>query len=109
MGKYFRHWNNSDSLEPSDICRLYETDRVTVKSGKSWRTSVIFYLVFIAFVTLFLFGILVGFYVRESQKVSSTCVNQQRRTDGLDREKLQSVHQNIMYYVSPKSIENYER
>ena len=108
-GKYLRHWNNSDSLEPSDLCQLYEANRVSLKSGRSWRAYMTIYLVFIAFLVLFLFGILVGFYVRESQKVSNACGTQQRRTDGLDSEKLQSVHQNIMYYLSSKSIESYDR
>ena len=107
--KTFRHWKNSDSMDPSDTCQLYERDKVVPNSEKRWRISFTLCLLFICFLTLFLLGILVGFCVRESQKVMDTCASEKQRVDGLDNEKLQSVHQNIMYFLSSHSIKNYKR
>ena len=109
QNKAFRQWNKLDSLDPSDVCLLYQTEKLTYKSGRNWRKYFSVYFVLIGFISLFLLGVLVGFYVRESQKFSSTCDNEKQRKDGLDREQMQSVHQNIMYYMSQKSINHYRR
>ena len=108
--KILREWNKLDSLDSSDVCLLYQAEKLTLKSGRNnWRKYFSVYFVLIGFITLFLFGILVGFYVRESQKVSSTCDNEKQRKDGFDYDKVQSVHQNIMYYMSQKSVTDYKR
>lgn len=104
-GKHFRSWKNDDSLDRSDVERLFDAGKVkTTKSVNCFKYWTV-YFTLIGFFFLFLIGILVGFLLRGDTKVASDC----ERKDGFDREKLQAVHNNIVYFMSEENIKTSAR
>jgi hypothetical protein len=106
--KHFRSWKNEDSFDQSDVVRLFDAEKVkTTKSVNCWKYWSI-YCTLIGFFTLFFLGILIGFLLRVDSKVSS-CSDKEKRADGFDRDKLQAVHNNIVFYMSEENIAKYSR
>ncbi|KAL4220259.1 hypothetical protein ACF0H5_020666 [Mactra antiquata] len=102
--KHYRSWKNEDLREKSDIVRLFDPEKV--KSTKNVHCSKYFtvYSTLVGFFVLFLIGILVGFLLRDDPKLTSNCFTAHPRKDGFDRETLQAVHNNIVYYMSKEEL-----
>ncbi|XP_053404532.1 glutamate carboxypeptidase 2-like [Mercenaria mercenaria] len=107
--KQFRSWKDEDSFEQSDVVRLFDPEQVkTTKSVNCWKYWTI-YCTLVGFFALFLLGILIGFLLRVDSKVDNSCPVGEKRADGFDREKLQAVHNNIVYLMSGENIATYAR
>jgi len=105
VGKQIRSWNNKDSYEKSDVVRLVDPENVKYSKPASCEKYWMVYLSLISFIALFIIGILLGFFLRADQKVVDNC----QREDGFSKEKLQAVHNNLMYFISSKNIVKHSR
>lgn len=105
-----RIWSPNDSEDPSDTRRLYEADPPkTLKRGRCISTWT-FSLLILAASVLFLMGLFIGYYVRESQSASRnvSCSGVMRK-DNFDLEKLESIHKNHMNFLSSENVRRYIR
>ncbi|KAK3588452.1 hypothetical protein CHS0354_025108 [Potamilus streckersoni] len=94
-----RSWKVKDAEDQSDIDRLYQPEKSNstkpVRYLNAWTYSLLILIVLV----LFMFGLLVGFYLRESQKKDNSESLQSDRKDGFDAVTLESVHENIIYNI----------
>lgn len=101
-----------DSEDPNDVLRLYSPEPAPRKSGTGKCVSTwTFSLVSLGFAVLFLIGLFVGYYVRESQSLETDihCSDFTERTDKLNPSQLKIVHENVMYYLSAERIQRLVR
>lgn len=106
-----RIWNPNDSEDPSDTRRLYEADPPkTLKRGRCISTWT-FSLLILAASVLFLMGLFIGYYVRESQSgpTNDSCNGVMQRKDSFDPQKLESIHKNHMNFLSSENVRRYIR
>lgn len=109
VAKQIRSWNNEDSFEKSDVVRLFDPENVKYTKPASCTRYWMVYLSLISFVALFIIGILLGFFVRADPKVQDKCQLHSQRADGFSNEKLQAVHNNLMYFISAQNIADHKR
>ena len=107
--KSSRSWKVKDSNDSEDLEKLFGSGNVSYTKPVSCNKYWTLYLFLIGVLALFLFGIVVGFYLRADPKVFEECARSNKREDGFDAEKLQAVHNNIMYYMSGDRIGKYNR
>ncbi|OWF51898.1 N-acetylated-alpha-linked acidic dipeptidase-like protein [Mizuhopecten yessoensis] len=104
----FRSWSSMDSIDPADIRRLYDPESSSKSSSVRCVSTWMFSLLILGSTVLFLIGLLVGYYVRESQNLDSDrtighCYYGER-SDGFSKQQLESAHENIMYSLSSENI-----
>lgn len=97
-----------DSIDPADLRRLYEPESSAKSSSVRCVSTWMFSLLILGSTVLFLIGLLVGYYVKESQHVDtdkgiSHCYYGQR-SDGFTQEQVDSAHENVMYLVSSEGF-----
>ncbi|XP_069104566.1 aminopeptidase NAALADL1-like [Argopecten irradians] len=109
----FRSWSSMDSIDPADIRRLYDPESSTKSSSVRCVSTWMFSLLILGSTVLFLIGLLVGYYVKESQNLDTDgtiahCFYGER-SDGFSQEQVESAHENVMYLLSSESIKTLKR
>ncbi|XP_033760939.1 aminopeptidase NAALADL1-like [Pecten maximus] len=109
----FRSWSSMDSIDPADIRRLYDPESSSKSSSVRCVSTWMFSLLILGSTVLFLIGLLVGYYVRESQNLDTDgsiahCFYGER-SDGFSQEQVDSAHENIMYLLSSENIKTLKR
>ncbi|KAL3847988.1 hypothetical protein ACJMK2_018875 [Sinanodonta woodiana] len=94
-----RTWKVKDAEDQSDIDRLYQPEKPNSTKAVRYLNAWTYSLLILIVLVLFLFGLLVGFYLRESQNKDNSESLQSARKDGFDAVTLESVHENIIYNI----------
>ena len=102
----YRSWSTVESEDPNDIGRLYTPEQPEQKKLKKTYSTWAFSLIILSLSVVFLVGLLVGYYLKDSQKVECTFG---KRSDKFDSEKLYKVHENIMYFISNENVRKLSR
>ena len=110
--KPYRSWSSVDSVDPNDVHRLCETEigegdsKSSIPGGRCISTWT-FSLVVLIISVFLLVGLFVGYYIRDGQNYSASenpVCDYTLRTDGYDPERLEMVHENLMYIMSGQRI-----
>jgi hypothetical protein len=102
----YRSWSTVESEDPNDIGRLYTPEQPEQKKVKKIYSTWAFSLIILSLSVVFLVGLLVGYYLKDSQKDECTFG---KRSDKFDSEKLYKVHENIMYFISNENVRKLSR
>lgn len=104
--KSFRSWSSVDSVDPNDVRRLCETEAGSSAQKPAGRcvSTWTFSLVVLIISVFLLVGLFVGYYIHDGQSYTDTHCDFTVRTDGFDADRLEMVHENVMYLMSGRRI-----
>jgi hypothetical protein len=111
LGRHTRTWTPVDTEDPSDVHRLCNTEQVETTRRTRCISTWTFSLIVLAISVLFLLGLLVGYYIRESDN-NTPCESDYEYDGGIDisdADKLEAIHNNIMYDISGDNVLKYIR
>ncbi|XP_063429978.1 N-acetylated-alpha-linked acidic dipeptidase 2-like [Mytilus trossulus] len=101
----YRSWSTV-SDDPNDVGRIYTPDTPAQKKLKRTFSTWAFSLIILSLSVMFLVGLMVGYFLKESHEDESSFG---KRRDKIDTHMLHSVHENIMYFISNDNVRKISR
>ncbi|CAC5363654.1 NAALAD [Mytilus coruscus] len=101
----YRSWSTV-SDDPNDVGRIYTPETPAQKKLKRTFSTWAFSLVILSLSVMFLVGLMVGYFLKESHEDESSFG---KRRDKIDTHMLHSVHENIMYFISNDNVRKISR
>ncbi|XP_061171590.1 aminopeptidase NAALADL1-like [Saccostrea echinata] len=109
--KSFRSWSSVDSVDPNDVRHLCEaeSDPSAQKPSPGGRcvSTWTFSLIVLIISVFLLVGIFVGYYIRDGKNYSvpkDVPCDFTFRTDGFGPDRLEMIHENVMYLMSGERV-----
>ncbi|VDI78054.1 N-acetylated-alpha-linked acidic dipeptidase [Mytilus galloprovincialis] len=101
----YRSWSTV-SDDPNDVGRIYTPETPAQKKLKRTFSTWAFSLIILSLSVMFLVGLMVGYFLKESHEDESSFG---KRRDKIDTHMLHSVHENIMYFISNDNVRKISR